>query len=186
MQLPTFVTERLILRAVTEADASSYERHFVDYDVISQLAAGVPWPYPQGGVLSWIQTHILPNQGHHLWVWGLFLKEAPTVLIGCIELLRVGKPDNRGFWLGQPYWGQGLMTEAIVPITNYAFDHLGFTILVFANAVGNTRSRRVKEKTGARFVRTEPAQFVNAACREREIWELTRDDWSAFKARHNI
>jgi [ribosomal protein S5]-alanine N-acetyltransferase len=47
-KLPVFTTERLILREVTEADAPSYEKNFVDYEVISQLAATVPWPYPEG------------------------------------------------------------------------------------------------------------------------------------------
>jgi [ribosomal protein S5]-alanine N-acetyltransferase len=181
LPIPTFETERLILRAVTEADAPAYEKHFVDYAVINQLAAAVPWPYPQGGVLDWIQTHILPNQGKDLWAWGLVLKEPPTELIGCVELWRHGKPENRGFWLSRRYWGQGLMTEAVVPIMNYAFDVLGFESLVFANAVGNVRSRRIKEKTGARFVRTEPAQFVNPEYSEREVWELTKAEWIAHR-----
>ena len=41
-KLPIFTTERLILREVTEADAPAYEKHFVDYEVISQLASVVP------------------------------------------------------------------------------------------------------------------------------------------------
>lgn len=181
IHLPTFTTERLILRAVTEADVPAYERHFVDYAIISQLAAAIPWPYPQGGVLDWVHTHIVPNQGRDLWAWGLFLKEQPEELIGCVELLRHGKPENRGFWLSRTYWGRGLMTEATLPILDYAFGDLGFETLIFANAVGNVGSRRVKEKTGARLIRTEPAQFVNPAYREREIWELTKDEWIACR-----
>jgi hypothetical protein len=50
---------------------------------------------------------------------------------------------------------------------------LGFETLVFANAKGNSRSRRIKEKTGARLVRVEPRKYPNAAYREAEIWELT-------------
>jgi RimJ/RimL family protein N-acetyltransferase len=73
------------------------------------------------------------------------------------------------------------MTEAVVPIMNCAFDDLGFEKLVFARAVGNVRSRRIKEKTGARFIRTEPAQFVNPEYSEREIWELTKDEWIACR-----
>lgn len=45
-KLPIFTTERLILREVTEEDAPAYEKNFVDYEVISQLASVVPWPYP--------------------------------------------------------------------------------------------------------------------------------------------
>jgi RimJ/RimL family protein N-acetyltransferase len=75
------------------------------------------------------------------------------------------------------------MTEAVLPITDYAFDSLGFERLFFSNAVGNQRSRRVKEKTGARFLRTEPANFVNPIYAGREVWELTKDEWRAFKSR---
>ena len=54
-KLPVFTTERLILREVTEADAPAYEKNFVDYEVINQLASVVPWPYPAGGVLDFIR-----------------------------------------------------------------------------------------------------------------------------------
>jgi RimJ/RimL family protein N-acetyltransferase len=56
-------------------------------------------------------------------------------------------------------------------------------MLVFANAVGNERSHRIKEKTGARLLRTEPAKFVNPLYTEREIWEITKDEWNAFRER---
>jgi hypothetical protein len=49
-------------------------------------------------------------------------------------------------------------------------------MLVFANAAGNERSRRIKEKTGARQLRAEPAKFVNPLYTEREIWEITKDE----------
>ena len=75
------------------------------------------------------------------------------------------------------------MTEAVVAVMDHAFDHLGFETLVFGNAVGNERSRRIKEKTGARWLRTEPAKFVNPRYTEREIWEITKDEWRAFRSR---
>jgi RimJ/RimL family protein N-acetyltransferase len=182
--LPVFKTKRLILKGITEEDALAYTEHFVDYEVISQLAASVPWPYPEGGVLSFIKMYILPHQGKDKWVWGLFLKETPVELIGAIDLWRKCNPENRGFWLGKKFWGQGLMTEAVVPVTDYAFSDLNFDKLVFSNALGNVRSRRIKEKTGARFVRTEPAKSVNPAYTEREVWELTKEEWVRFRDRH--
>jgi hypothetical protein len=41
-KLPVFATERLILCEVAEADAPAYEKNFVDYEVVSQLAFVVP------------------------------------------------------------------------------------------------------------------------------------------------
>jgi ribosomal-protein-alanine N-acetyltransferase len=180
-KLPAFTTERLILHEVTEADAPAYEKNFVDYEIISQLASVVPWPYPAGGVLDFIRHQIVPRQGDDRWVWGVLLKEQPSEIIGVVHLYRRGTPENRGFWLGRKYWGKGLMTEAVFPIMDYAFDVLGFERLFFSNAVGNERSRRVKEKTGARFLRTELGKFVNPAYTKREIWELTKDQWREFR-----
>ena len=181
-KLPIFATERLILREVTEEDAAAYEKNFVDYEVISQLASVVPWPYPAGGVHDFIRHQIVPRQGTDRWVLGILLKAQPSEIIGVVDLWRTGTPENRGFWLGRKYWGKGIMTEAVSPIMDYAFDVLGFERLFFSNAVGNKRSRRVKEKTGARFLRIEPGKFVNASYTEREIWELTRDQWREFKS----
>ncbi len=73
------------------------------------------------------------------------------------------------------------MTEAVEPVMDYAFDHLGFEKLVYANAVGNPRSGRVKEKTGAKLVRKEPARFVDPALTEHEIYVLTKSGWQEFK-----
>src|SRR5436309_2892387 len=32
-----------------------------------------------------------------------------------------------GYWLGEPFWGRGIVTEAVVAVTRYAIDQHGFT-----------------------------------------------------------
>lgn len=128
-------------------------------------------------MLQYIRTEIIPKQGNDKWTWGIFLKENPQELIGAVDLWRKGKPENRGFWLGKKFWGKGLMTEAIIPVMYYAFDILEFETLIFANAAGNSRSRRIKEKTGARLLRLELAKYVDPSYSKREVWELTKQDW---------
>ena len=182
-EFPAFRTERLILRGITEADAVSYEENFATYDVIGELTRGIPWPYPKGGVLEYIRTDVLPKQGIEAWVWGIALKNHPDEVIGSIGLWKEGQPANRGFWLAKKFWGQGIMTEAVAPVMNYAFNVIGFDKLVFANAVGNMRSRRIKEKGGARFIRLEPAEYVNPDYKHREVWELTKQEWYELQDR---
>jgi len=180
--LPTFQTERLLLRGIRLEDADAYTKHFVDYAVISHLSPTVPWPYPEGGVFDYLKNRILPQQGKNKWVWGILLRTNPEEIIGGVDLWRDGTPENRGFWLGKQFWGRGIMTEAVTPVMDYAFNELGFEKLIFANARGNTRSRRIKEKTGARLLRTEPAKYVDPAYTEREVWELTKEEWLKFRA----
>lgn len=181
MKIPTFYTPRLILREIVVEDVPSYRKHFVDYEVIRTLAAVVPWPYPEGGVEDFLSSTVFPHQGKDKWVWAITLKEKPEELIGAIDLWRAGIPEHRGFWLGRQYWGNGYMTEAVEPVMDYAFDHLGFEKLVFSNASGNARSGRIKEKTGAKLVERCPGAFVDPTLTEKEIYELTKADWKAFK-----
>lgn len=181
--LPILSTDRLILKAVTIQDLPAYKKHFVDYKVIQFLSSNVPWPYPEDGVEYFLNNLIFPRQGKDRWCFGIFLKTNPDELIGCVDLWREPVPENRGFWLGKKFWGQGIMTEAVKPIMDYAFDHLGFEKLYFTNAVGNNASRRVKEKSGATYVETRPAKFVSPEFTETELWELTKENWKKFSGR---
>ncbi len=180
-QLPEFETKHLFLRGVRIEDWESYEKNFADYEVIQHLSHHVPWPYPKGLVKTYLEDLILPEQGKTRWLWAIFLKDNRDEVIGCVDLWREGRPENRGFWLAKKCWGRGFMTEAVTPITEYAFSALGFEKLVFANAVGNLRSRRIKEKTGAIFIEKQPAKFVDPKYTEHEIWELTKLNWNKFK-----
>lgn len=178
--IPTLETQRLILREIRESDLAAYKRNFVDYEVIRYLSAVVPWPYPEDGVETFLKS-VSPQLGKDRWLWGLFLKDNLEELIGTVDLWREGRPENRGFWLARKYWGQGLMTEAVTSVMDYAFDYLGFETLIFANALGNIASRRVKEKTGATLLRISTAKFVDPAVTQSEIWELHKADWKSRK-----
>lgn len=175
--IPTFKTARLILKPVSLEDVESYKKHFVDYEVIQFLSSAVPWPYPDNGVEYFLENLVLPRQGIDRWCFGIFLKTNPRELIGCVDLWREPRPENRGFWLGRSFWGQGFMTEAVAPVTKYAFNKLGFEVLYFSNAVGNTASRRVKEKSGATLLGVRPASFVSPEFSEAELWELKKEDY---------
>lgn len=179
---PSLETARLLLKPPVLEDVAAYTRYFVDYEVIRHLSAGVPWPYPEGGVAEYLSELASSSQGHDRWMWGIFERVRPDELIGAIELWRPGTPENRGFWLGRAFWGRGYMSEALEPIMDHAFERLGFDRMVLSNAKGNLRSRRVKERVGARWLRCEPADFVDPTYRERELWELTAEAWRGRRA----
>ena len=177
MAIPTFYTERLVLKQVTEADIPSYQKHFNNYEIIKHLNSNVPWPYPNNGVEEHLKTTVFPSNGISNWHWGIYLRSNNSELIGCIGLVRDGSPENRGFWLAQKYWNRGIMSEALEPITNFAFSELGFEKLVLSNAKGNIASRRLKEKAGAILIETVPYSFVEKSYKESEVWHLTKHNW---------
>ena len=85
---------------------------------------------------------------------------------------------NRGFWLGLPWQGKGLMSEAVEVVTDYWFDELGFSVLRAPKAVGNAASRRISEKTGMRVIAVEERDYVGGRFPS-EMWEITASEWRA-------
>lgn len=75
--------------------------------------------------------------------------------IGCIGLRRGvdvhGQTAELGYWLGEPFWGRGIMTEAVSEFVRWAFEDLGLNRIYAEPFEGNTASARVLEKAG--FVR---------------------------------
>ncbi len=77
--------------------------------------------------------------------------------------------------------GEGIYDRALAPVTEYAFGCLGFDKLLFSNTVGNARSARSREKSGAWFLRREAARYVGPSYTERNIYELSKTTWQALK-----
>ncbi len=53
-----------------------------------------------------------------------------------------------GYWLGEPFWGRGITTEALVAVTRYAIETHGLTRLFAVPFSHNAASCRVLEKAG--------------------------------------
>jgi len=178
---PSLETARLILKPLELADAEQIQILFPHWEVVRHLAAVVPWPYPPDGALTYVRDIALPAVARgEEWYWTLRLKTAPDQLIGGIGLKNSPKPgsENRGFWLGLPWHGQGLMTEAADAVTDYWFNTLKYPVLRVPKAVANIASRRVSEKQGMRVVATEERDYVSGRTTA-EIWEITADEWKA-------
>jgi [ribosomal protein S5]-alanine N-acetyltransferase len=53
-----------------------------------------------------------------------------------------------GYWLGEPYWGRGITTEALKALTGYAIERHELTRIFALPFAGNQASCRVLEKAG--------------------------------------
>ena len=175
-------TPRLELRPLELADAEDTQRLFPHWEIVRLLANRVPWPYPADGAPSHYANIAIPAMRHgDAWHWSLRLKENPSHLIGAISLLK-HTDENRGFWMGLPWQGLGLMTEAVEAVTDFWFGELGFAVLRAPKAVENIASRRISQKTGMRVVGTEERDYVGGRFLT-EIWEITAEEWRARRLR---
>lgn len=144
--VPHLQTPRLFLRPLELADAEQVQLLFPHWEIVRYLTAAIPWPYPPDGAHTFYRDVALSAmQRGDEWHWTLRLKTEPDQIIGGIDL-RKRANENRGFWLGLPWHGQGLMTEACVAVTEFWFNTLKFPVLRAPKAVANAASRRISEK----------------------------------------
>jgi ribosomal-protein-alanine N-acetyltransferase len=62
------------------------------------------------------------------------------------DVERVGA--ETGYWIGEPFWGQGIMTEAVKGLTDYIIKKHNLTRIFAVPFDWNTASHRVLEKAG--------------------------------------
>jgi [ribosomal protein S5]-alanine N-acetyltransferase len=176
--IPNLETPRLLLRPLELADSEQTQILFPHWEIVRYLNKIVPWPYPPDGAYTWYRDHALPEMERgEAWHWTLRLKDSPASMIGSISL-RKTENNNRGFWLGLPWHGQGFMTEACEAVTDYWFDALKFPVLRAPKAIVNTASRRISESSGMRIIATQEGEFVSGRLLQ-EVWEITSEEWNA-------
>ena len=183
--IPTLQTARLTLQPLSLQDAEATQNLFPHWEVVRFLAAVVPWPYPPDGAERYLRDVALPamERGEELH-WSLRLKSDPSVHIGAIGLFPKSELEQRGFWLGLPWHGQGLMTEAVLAVNRVWFDVLGMPVLRTSKAVANLHSRRISEKTGMRLIGTTEKDYVSGR-QASQLWEMAADEWRAFEESHS-
>ena len=85
-----------------------------------------------------------------------------------------------GYWLGQPYWGAGLMSEAVGEIIRLGFGRYALPVLVSSTDPRNSRSQNVLRKAGfsEQGLVPRPEGFLRGGP-EILLWRLTREDYQA-------
>jgi RimJ/RimL family protein N-acetyltransferase len=135
-------TRRLVLRAPMRGDVPDLVR-LADNAAIADRLVRLPHPYTAADAVGFIEIlaqrpderpYVITLDGQFTGVVGLTYFE--------------DRPPELGYWLGEPYWGKGLMTEAARGVIDAA-HRTGQYQLIGARALAdNASSLRVLEKLG--------------------------------------
>ena len=148
----TFETERLILRPWEEGDAEECYKYAKDPRVGS--AAGWPVHTDVENTRQIIRDILMVPE-----TYAIELKETglPVGSVGLHFHSDLAQKDDEcelGYWIGVPYWGRGLVPEASREMLRHAFEDLGMARVWCGYYEGNEKSKRVQEKLGFKYQRT--------------------------------
>lgn len=146
--LPRLETERLILRKLTLDDLEDVYAYSSDEEVTRFLRWG---PHTTPAQTESYLREVLQeyNEGRD-GPWGIEHRTSGRV-VGAIHLMAIRARHRRaeiGFLLSKAYWGQGLMTEALLRVLRYVFEDVGLNRVEAFCLVDNLAGMRVLEKAG--------------------------------------
>ncbi|MDO5410713.1 MAG: GNAT family N-acetyltransferase [Lachnospiraceae bacterium] len=138
-------TERLLLRPWKETDAES----LYQYAKNPLVGPSAGWP-PHKSIDE--SRDVIKNVLSGKECYAVCLK-SDSRAVGSIELILSKTTDKEdecelGYWLGQDFWGQGLIPEAAREMIRHGFEDLGMNIIWCRYYEGNVKSKRVQEKIG--------------------------------------
>ena len=134
------------LRPLAPEDAPSLAHYGNNHNVWRNLRDRFPHPLTLADTRKYIESTLRQAPST------TFAIEADGQAVGVIGL-SLGEGERRhcaelGYWLGEPYWGRGIITIAVRAVTEYAFHELALSRIESYVFSWNPASARVLEKLG--------------------------------------
>ena len=147
---PTLRTPRLSLRPFHPGDAPRVRELAGDFEIADGTLT-IPHPYPEGAAESWIAT-LGPAWERGESVVMAMVPHGESLPAGAVglEISRAHRRGELGYWVGRPFWGRGLGTEAARAVAALALGELGLQRVTAHHLSRNPASGAVMRKLGMR------------------------------------
>jgi RimJ/RimL family protein N-acetyltransferase len=138
--------KRSIIRMPRAEDAPALAKHANNRNVWRNLRDFMPHPYTLADAEAYIERALAEERPTK------FVIEAAGEAAGSIGLVlkqdieRIGA--ELGYWLAEPYWGRGILSEAVPAFTEWAVREFGLLRVEAIVFEWNPASARVLEKAG--------------------------------------
>ncbi len=157
------------LRPFRLEDAESLTRHANNRKVSMRLRDRFPYPYTLQDAKRFLSAVTVRDENASEFVLAVEVDGQAVGGIGVIlgtDIERVS--GELGYWLGEEYWGRGIVTEAIRQFAPWVMDRFRLTRLHADTFHDNPASTRVLEKAGF----TKESVKRRAAIKDGEIKDL--------------
>ncbi len=178
--LPVLRAERLVLRPTRPGDAEDLYALFSNEDV-SRYWSERAWTDPKRApeYLEQIDRWFRERDGFQ---WAVALQQDDRLIGTCtlFQLYWKHKRAEIGYALQRPFWGRGLMTEALTALFDFAFRELALHRLEADVEPRNAKSLAILERLGFRREGLLRERFrVEEEVQDSLILGLLRPEWEA-------
>lgn len=136
------------IRAWKTEDAGDLAQMLNNKKILDNLRDGLPYPYTLKDAEEYI-TAMLASDKTKTFAFAITVNDKAVGSIGIFRCDNIhSRTAEMGYYIGEPYWGQGLGTSAVKQTCSYIFKHTDI-IRIFAEPfTNNAASCRILEKSG--------------------------------------
>lgn len=129
-------------------DASNLAELLNNKKIMDNLRDGLPFPYTVKDAEEFIAAMLSADE-EKTFAFAITIDDKAVGSIGVFRCENIHfRTAEMGYYIGEPYWGKGIMTSAVRQTCQYIFENTDI-IRIFAEPFGsNTASCRVLEKAG--------------------------------------
>ncbi len=143
-------TGRLILKCPVDVEIKRLV-HLANNRAIAENLATMPYPYTEKDALEWLERKTESRIGGKLFSIHLDIPGEPFIGTAGYGPMKEGGNPEIGYWIGEPYWGEGYGSEAARAIIDFAFEEDDVVVLEGGARITNVNSRRLLEKCGFEY-----------------------------------
>lgn len=144
----------ICLRAFVAGDAEAFAAIVREStDTVGRWMGWCHAGFNTDDALNWFAICDKGREEGNAYEFGIFSQDGKTLLGGAgLNLLsKLHNYCNLGYWIGQPYQGQGIASKAAALLADTGFKELGLTRIEIVVAEGNHASIALAQKLGARL-----------------------------------
>jgi len=168
-------TPRLHLRRLSDQDVDDLVAACNNINV-ARYTALLPHPFTAKDAKELINGAKIDHSANSRHVFALQTRIGEH-FAGCIEVNMGDDADTFGYWIAEPFWGQGYATEAALALSRFAFKTADKLELCAAVHPENKASMRVLEKSGFVYDRIETGLSGRCKDVEAKVFVLKAADW---------
>ena len=181
MKIISIQTATCTLRNLQERDTASIATLANNPAIVQNLRDYFPYPYTLQHAIDFVRMEMARPMPMNL---AIEVNGQAVGVIGISPLSDVYRYGAYfGYWLGQPYWGKGIMTAAAKAMVNYVFQNFPLTRLQGSVFDFNEGSMKVLLNAGFQLeCIARDAVFKNGRQYHEHRFALLKKDWMENKA----
>jgi RimJ/RimL family protein N-acetyltransferase len=166
---------RCALRPWQQGDEESLIHHANNRKIWLNVRDAFPHPYTMDDAVEWIKGANPPDS---ITNFAIVVDGAAVGGVGMILKEDIySRSAEIGYWLGEEFWGRGIVTEAVRAIVDYAFENFDLCRLYAGVLEWNPASMRVLEKAGFQLeARLRKAVTKDNQTMDEFIYAIVRED----------